>query len=203
MQLIEDIYLGWSPLSHGPDCERPVWDEVEVRRDEGARIVTTGAEHHTCSNTDCSHSDLFGRVQVRLRCRNCDAVCTITGESLTTVFTSGSDSGWTRTPRQMAGVWLWPGQAAGPGGEPHDYLVTRERADTVTTDNLHGIITRHRDSTGAPRWIAAALHDPDGEHQVHTLRWRHRTAGITELTDAAAWIATADTRPQRPLVVAV
>jgi hypothetical protein len=203
MQLIEDIYLGWSPLSHGPACERPVWDKVEIRYDQGARIVQTGAEHHTCTNADCSHGDLFGRVQLRLLCRDCDAVCTITGESLTKVFTPGSDSGWTRTPRKVAGVWLWPGQAAGPGGEPHDFLVTREKADAVTTETLYGIITRYRDADGAPRWIAAALHDPDGTHQVHSLRWRHRTSGITELTEAAGWIAAAESRTQRSVVIAV
>jgi hypothetical protein len=203
MQLIESLYLGWSPLSHGPACERPTWDRVEVLHDQGARIVQTGAEHHACSNTDCSHADLFGRVQVRLLCQDCGAVCTITGENLTTVFAPSSDSGWTRAPRKVAGVWLWSGQPAAPGAEPHDYLVTRDRVDAVSTDTLHGIITRHRDATGAPRWMAAALPDPDGPHQVHTLRWRHRTAGLTDLDEAAAWIATAGTRPQRPVVVAV
>ncbi|MFF3891343.1 hypothetical protein [Streptomyces sp. NPDC001914] len=203
MQLIDDIYLGWSPLHHGPTCAQPTWDKVEVRHDLGARIVQTGAEHHTCANDDCRHSDTFGRVQVRLLCRDCGTVATLTGENLTTVFTPGADSGWTQAPREVAGVWLWPGQPALPSAEPHDYLVTREPADTVTIDNVYGLITRHRDATGAPHWIAAALPDPAGPHQVHTLRWRHRTSGITVLAEAAAWIAAADTRAQRPLVVAV
>jgi hypothetical protein len=203
MQLIEDLYLGWSPLSHGPACTSPTWDAVELRHDEGARIVQTGADHHACTNQDCSHGDLFGRVQLRLLCRDCGTMRTITGESLTQVSATVRDSGWNQVPRQVGGMWLWPGQPAVPGGEPHDYLVTREPVAAVTTETLYGIITRYRDADGTPRWIAGALHDANGQHQVHSLRWRHRSTGLTDLAAAAAWIAGAETRTQRPLVVAV
>jgi hypothetical protein len=203
MQLIESLYLGWSPLDHPADCPNPTWDSVEIRHDEGGRIVQTGAEHHACTNDTCSHADSFGRVQLRLLCRDCGSIRTITGEGLTQVPSTVADSGWGLAPREVSGVWLWPGQPAAPGSEPHDYLVTLEQAAAVTTESLYGIITRYHDASGTPRWIAGALPDPDGKHQVHSLRWRHRTAGLADLDAAAAWIAGAETSAQRPLVVAV
>jgi hypothetical protein len=203
MQLIEDLYLKWQPLSHTVDCPRPIWDVVELRQDEGVRIVQTGAERHNCDNDDCSHGDSFGRVQLRLLCRDCGTVQTVIGEGLTQVCSHVSRTGWGQAPRQVAGVWLWPGQPAAPGGEPHDYLVTRERVEAVTTESLYGIITRYRDAEGSPRWIAGALQEADGEHYVHSLRWRHRSTGLVDLDAAATWIAGAEHRAQRPLVVAV
>jgi hypothetical protein len=203
MQLIENLYLGWSPLDHPADCPSPTWDVVEMRHDDGVRIVQTGAERHACANDGCFHTDTFGRVQVRLLCRDCGSVRTISGEGLSLACTDTSLTGWGQTPRQIGGVWLWPGQPAAPGCEPHDFLVTREHADAVTTESLYGIVTRYRDADGSPRWIAGALPDPSGKHQVHSLRWRYRTSGLTDLTEAAAWIAAADTRTQRPLVVSV
>ncbi|WP_405925473.1 hypothetical protein [Streptomyces sp. NBC_00035] len=203
MQLIEDLYLGWQPLTHTDTCPRPVWDTVELRHDEGGRIVQTGADRHTCDNDDCSHANEFSRVQLRLLCKDCGTVRTITGEGLTEVCTHTSLTGWGQKPTRVGGVWLWPGQPAIPGGEPNDYLVTRDQAAAVTTDNLYGLITKYRDADGAPRWIAGALPDRDGEHYVHSLRWRHRSTGLTDLAAAAEWIATVHAQPQRPLVVSV
>ena len=136
MQLIESLYLGWSPLDHPVDCPSPTWDVVEIRHDEGGRIVQTGAERHACANDTCSHDDTFGRVQLRLLCRDCGSVRTITGEGLTQVCTDTSLTGWGQAPRQVGGVWLWPGQPAAPGREPHDYLVTREQADAAPSVNV-------------------------------------------------------------------
>ncbi|MGW5736963.1 MULTISPECIES: hypothetical protein [Streptomyces] len=203
MHLIEELYLGWQPLSHTPDCPRPTWDVVETRSDEGARIVAMGAERHTCANDICTHGNVFGRVQLRLLCHDCGTVRIVTGEGLTHVVSSVSATGWGQAPREVHGVWLWPGQPAIDDGDPHDYLVTREHAETVTTDNLHGIITGYRDASGTQRWIAAAQLDPEGAHQVHTLRWRHSSNGLADVDAAAAWIASADTRTPHPLVVAV
>lgn len=203
MNLIENLYLGWNPLTHTVDCTSPVWDTVELRHDTGAHIVSTGAEHHSCPNEVCGHTDTFGRVQLRLLCKDCGTVYTISGEGLTEVCTHTSLTGWGQQPREVGGVWLWPGQPAIPGGEPHDYLVTRDQAETVTTANLYGLITRYRDADHTPRWLAGALPDTDGAHQVHSLRWRYSSNGLADLAAAAAWIAGADTRTQRPLVVAV
>ncbi|MGW6210991.1 hypothetical protein [Streptomyces sp. NPDC055109] len=202
MQLIESLYLGWSPLSHGPGCPSLTWDSVEILRDEGGRIVQSGAERHACANADCSHTDTFTRVQLRLLCRDCSTVRTITGENLTDDPISIEDSGWGLAPREVSGVWLWPGQPVISGGEPNDYLVTRT-ADGVTTENLYGIISGHREADNIRRWIAAALPDPDGPHGEHSLRWQYRTAGLADVAAAAAWIAGAETRALRPLVVSV
>jgi len=202
MQLIEETYFGWDPYTHTVDCPNPTWDEVQVRRDEGSRPVATGDQAHTCANSMCSHSTGFGRVQLRLMCRDCSTVYTITGEGLTEVCTHTSLTGWGQTPTQAGEVWLWPGRPTVPGGEPHQYLVTRQAA-TVTAATLYGIITGYRDADGTPRWIAGAVPDEDGAHQVSTLRWRHASRGMAALEDAAAWIADAETSTARPLAVAV
>ncbi|WP_328439318.1 hypothetical protein OHA71_23560 [Streptomyces sp. NBC_00444] len=202
MQLIEETYFGWDPLTHTVDCPNPSWDTVELRRDEGARPVATGDQLHACANAMCSHATAFGRVQLRLLCRDCSTVHTINGEGLTEACTHTSLTGWGQAPRQVGDVWLWPGRPAVAGGEPHQYLVTHQAA-TVTPETLYGIVTRYRDADGTSRWIAGAVRDDQGEHQVSSLRWRHRSAGLTELDAAAEWIATIDTAPQRPLVVAV
>lgn len=203
MQLIEDIYLGWQPLTHTIDCANPVWDTAEVRRDEGAHHVQTGAESHACVNDGCGHANTFGRVQIRLLCRDCHTIYTIAGEGLGTACTTTSLTGWGQPPRQVGGVWLWPGQPADAQHQPHDYLVTRGHADQVTAANLLGLITRYRDADGTPRWVAGAELNAGGAHQVHSLRWTYRSAGLADLADAAHWVATAQDRAQRPLVVAV
>jgi hypothetical protein len=201
MQLIEETYFGWDPYSHTVDCPNPTWDEVQVRRDEGARPVATGSEPHACTNDMCSHATAFGRVQLRMLCRDCGTVYTITGEGLTEVCTHTSLTGWGQTPRRVGEVWLWPGRPVIKGGEPHQYLVTRQPA-AVTPTTLYGIITRYREADGTPRWLAAAMPDEDGAHQVSTLRWQHAARGLAALEDAAAWIASADQHVARPLVVA-
>ncbi|MDT7847249.1 hypothetical protein [Streptomyces justiciae] len=202
MELIVETYFGWDPLSHTVDCPTPTWDDVEIRRSEGVRPVGTGAEPHGCPNDVCSHSNTFGRVQLRLLCRDCGTVRTITGEGMTEVVTHTSLTGWGQAPRRMGEVWLWPGRPAIAGGEPHQYLVTRQAA-AVTRATLYGIITRYRDAEGTPRWIAGAVPDEDAAHQISMLRWRHASGGLAALEDAAAWIADTETAPQRPLVVAV
>jgi hypothetical protein len=202
MDLIEYTYFGWQPLGHGPDCPNPVWDDAEVLHDQGVRPGTYGADHHDCSHADCSHRDTFDRVQLRLLCRDCGTVHTISGESLVHVLTHTSVTGWGQPPTQAGEVWLWPGRPPAEDAAPAQYLVTRQ-PQVVTEDTLYGIITSYFDADGTPRWIAGAVPDADGEHYVHSLRWRHRSAGLATLDEAAAWIATAERRPQRRLVVAV
>ncbi|MEU6376760.1 hypothetical protein [Streptomyces sp. NPDC046909] len=202
MDLIETVYFGWNALAHADGCETPVWDDAEVMHSEGIRPGITGDEHHACAHDICTHSDSFTRVQLRLLCRTCGTVHTISGESLTHVLSHTSVTGWGQPPRRMGEVWLWPGRPAIAGGEPHQFLVTRQ-PQTVTRATLYGIITRYRDASSTPRWIAGAVPDEDGAHQVSMLRWRHASRGLAALEDAAAWIAGAETAPQRPLVVAV
>lgn len=202
MELIEEVYFGWKPLVHGPGCPNPVWDDAQVLHSEGVRPGTYGADHHTCTHPDCGHRDTFERVQLRLLCRDCKTVTTISGESLVQVISHTAATGWGQPPTPLAGVWLWPGRPAIPGGQPHQYLVTQQ-AQALTHDLLYGIITGYHDSNGHPLWIAAAVPDQAGAHQVSTLRWRHSSNGLTTLDEAAAWIADAELRAQRPLVVAV
>lgn len=202
MDLITETYFGWDPLTHTIDCAAPVWDVAELRRTEGVRPRPAGAAEHACLNQGCEHGDVFGRVQLRLLCRDCGTVRIISGEQLTEVHTRTELTGWGQAPTQSGGVWLWPGRPVIPGGEPHEYLVTLQAA-ALTRDLLYGIVTAYRDADGTRRWIAGAAPDPDGAHQISTLRWRHASDGLDSLEEAAEWIGTVGTLPQRPLVVAV
>lgn len=202
MELITETYFGWDPLTHTVGCPSPVWDTVEIRRTEGVRPRAIGADRHACPTEHCGHGDAFGRVQLRLLCRDCGTVYTVSGESLTEVCTHTSLTGWGQSPTRCGDVWLWPGRPAAPGHDPHQYLVTRQ-AVAVTKDTLYGIVTAYRDASGAGRWIAGAEPDDNGAHQISTLRWRHSSNALDSVADAAAWIADAETRTHRPLVVAV
>ncbi len=203
MHLIEELYLGWHDFSHADGCTNPVWDDVQVRYDEGRRFTATGTEPHTCTNVDCGHATGFGRMQVRLRCSDCNTVHILSGEGLGVVCTTTEDTGWGQAPTQVAGVWLWPGEPVLRGLPPRDYLVTTTQVDEVTTDTIAGLITTYRDSEGRQLWIAGAGLNPNGAHQVHTLRWTYSSNGLASLEDAARWVATADQQTQRPAVVAV
>ncbi|WP_055535660.1 hypothetical protein, partial [Streptomyces graminilatus] len=166
------------------------------------RTAPSDPRPHTCTHADCTHTTEFTRVQLRLLCRDCGTVHTISAETLTQVLSHTSVTGWGQPPTHIAGVWLWPGRPPVRGALPWEYLVTLDnRIPTPTT--VHGIITGYRDADHVQRWIAAAIPDPDGAHQVSTLRWRHSSTGLTTLDEAATWTATAHTTPQRPLVVSV
>lgn len=203
MHLIEELYLGWQQLTHTTACPNPVWDSVEWRRDEGARLVQQGAEAHECISGDCDHGNGFDRVQFRLLCRDCQTVHVLDGEGLGSTVTTTALTGWGQPPRKTAGMWLWPGETATPDGRPHDYLVTRDPVTPATPGALHGLITSYWDSVGTPLWIAYAHHHPDGTHKRGRLTFTHRTNALTTVQDAARWIATVQDQPQRPLVVQV
>lgn len=195
MQLIEQQYFGWTPLAHTLTCPNPTWDTVEILHDEGLRTPPAAHETHACTYDGCTHANTFGRVRIRLLCRDCDTVHMLRGESHGQTTLTTADTGWGRPPIALGDLWLWPGQPDIPGGQPHDYLVTRTPAP-ITPDAVHALITRYRDSEGAPRWIAGAVPDPDGAHYVSSLRFKHRSAGLHTLAEAAAWTTTADTRPR-------
>ncbi|MGY1498595.1 hypothetical protein ACW4TU_18680 [Streptomyces sp. QTS52] len=200
--LIEVQYFGWQPLTHTLTCPNPVWDTVELRHDDGIRTPPTATDTHTCTHNGCTHANTFDRVQIRLLCRDCDTVHLVRGEGHGQTAVTTADTGWGQQPTRHGEMWLWPGQPDIPGGNPHDYLVTRT-PNPITPGAVYGLIAKYRDSEGAPRWVAGAKPDPDGAHYVSSLRFRHRSAGLHNLDEAAAWITTADTRPQRPLVVHV
>ncbi|MFF9215574.1 hypothetical protein [Streptomyces viridosporus] len=202
MDLITETYFGWDPLTHTVDCPAPVWDAAEIRRTEGVRPRPAEATEHACLSEGCGHADAFGRVQLRLLCRDCDTVRIISGEQLTEVHTRTELTGWGQSPTRYGGVWLWPGQPVIPGGEPHQYLVTLQAA-TLTRATVYGIITAYRDTAGTRRWIAGAEPDPDGAHQISGLRWRHSSNGLDSVEAAAEWLGITSHFPQRPVVVAV
>ncbi|MEV1020673.1 hypothetical protein [Streptomyces sp. NPDC050264] len=201
MELITETYFGWTPYPHTDTCPHPVWDAVEVRHDEGAHPIATGAEPHACPNDMCDHGPTFPRVRVRLLCRDCSTVHLLVGEGLTQATTTVAATGWGQAPSRWGSVWLWPGRPVVKGGEPSQYLVTRE-PNELTTATLCGIITGYRDATGARRWIAGVQPDSDGAHQIDTLRWRHASRGLDSLEVAAEWLATTDKHGRR-LEVAV
>ncbi|MFC8361090.1 hypothetical protein ACFUIY_14605 [Streptomyces griseorubiginosus] len=203
MDLIETVYFGWNPLGHAEGCTNPVWDDAQTMHSEGLRPCAGGDQPHGCAKgDDCTHRDTFDRVQLRLCCTTCGTVHTISGESLTQVISHTSATGWGQPPTQIGEVWLWPGRRTTPSSQPHQYLVTREPA-TVTHDTLYGLITKYWDADQTPRWIAAAVPDEAGAHHVSSLRWRYSSRGLAALEDAAAWIADAELRAARPLVVTV
>lgn len=200
--LIEETYFGWAAYAHAMGCTSPTWDEVQVRRDKGLHPGATVDQPHTCTNGLCSHTNTFGRVQLRLLCRDCDTVHTITGEGLTETRSTTELTGWGQPPRQVSGVWLWPDGATLPGSQPHQYLVTLQ-PQTITPATLYGIVSGYFGSEGEPLWIAGAVPDEGGAHQVSLTRWRHASRGLATLEDAAAWITGVALSAQRPLEVAV
>ncbi|MGC5239020.1 hypothetical protein ACPXCH_04480 [Streptomyces albogriseolus] len=202
MDLITETYLGWDPLTHTVDCPSPVWDAVEIRRTEGLRPRTADDAPHACVSDGCTHADTFGRVQLRLLCRDCDTVVLVGGEALTETRSNTSLTGWGQAPTRCGGVWLWPGRPTIPGGEPHQYLVTLQAA-ALTRDLLYGIITSYHDVSGAQRWIAGCEPDPDGAHQICTLRWRYSSNAYESVEDAAEFIDITARFPRQPVVVSV
>ncbi|MFF9138452.1 hypothetical protein ACF09G_12895 [Streptomyces albogriseolus] len=202
MDLITETYLGWDELTHTVDCPSPVWDAVEIRRTEGLRPRTAHDAPHACVSDGCTHADTFGRVQLRLLCRDCDTVVLVGGEALTETRSNTALTGWGQRPTQSGGVWLWPGRPTIPGGEPHQYLVTLQPA-ALTRDLLYGIVTGYHDADGTRRWIAGAYPDADGAHQICTLRWAYASNGLSSVDEAAAFIDGTIRNPQRPVVVSV
>ncbi|MCM8548955.1 hypothetical protein [Streptomyces sp. STCH 565 A] len=201
MELITDTYFGWDPLTHTVDCTSPAWD-VDVRRTEGIRPESTGADHHACLHPNCEHVDAFRRVQVRAVCRGCDTVRIIGGEAPTEVYSTTALTGWGQAPTQYGGVWLWPGRPAAPGADPHEYLVTLQ-GSAITRALLYGIVTGYRDSSGSRVWMAGAEPDPDGAHQISALRWRHASNPYPSVAEAAEYLDITARSPHPPVVVTV
>ncbi|MET8818511.1 hypothetical protein [Streptomyces rochei] len=202
MDLITETYFGWDPLTHTVDCLNPTWDDVQIRRTDGIRTESTGADHHTCAHPNCEHADAFQRVQLRMACRDCGTVRVVSGEQLTEHASTTALTGWGQTPTQYGGVWLWPGRLTAPGADPHEYLVTLQGA-AITRDTLYGIITSYRTSSGTRVWMAGAEPDPDGAHQVSALRVRYASAAYPTIAEAAEYLDITHRFPHRPVVVAV
>lgn len=202
MELITETYLGWTPYTHTLDCPAPTWDTVELRHDEGGHPLTMGAEPHACPNDMCDHNATFPRVRVRLLCRDCETVHLLDGEGLTQATTTTAATGWGQAPIRASGVWLWPGRPAIPGGDPSQYLVTRQ-PQALTPATLCGIITGYHDADTSRRWLAGVHPDTDGAHRIDALRWRDVARGFGSVADAVEWIDLTEGAASRGLEVAV
>lgn len=215
--MIEHTYFGWNQLTHTTTCASPSWD-IDVRHDLGIRPLADGTILHGCPDQNCGHEGALDRVTVRVICRSCDTAHVITGESLTCTVTTTQSLGYGQAPREVAGLYLWPGRPVlhgwGPGrsgldDQPYEYLVTATLVDRLTPDDCVGAIGRHRTAGGKPRWWAGAVQTPPPprihrEPGEYRLAWARRASDHTTVDQAAAWIATAiDPAQQQPLVVAV
>lgn len=192
MNIVRDLYLGWTRLEHGQDCPLPVW-EPQLRMDEGRRgRLNVGDDPHACTAEDCGHANLFGRFTVRLVCRSCEAVHIISGEDVGIYSTTAAAYGYGQAPREVEGLWLWAGAqiVPGRGGEPREYLVTLTPRLPAQAADIAGTICHYRTAGQHPRWQASAVADPDGPYGDATLRWARRRTELRTIEKAAAWIAT-------------
>jgi hypothetical protein len=211
--VIEHTYFGWSQLTHTDPCPAPSWD-IDVRHDAGIRPHADRAVTHGCPDQHCTHDSDFGRVTVRVICRGCDTAHVITGESLTRTTTVTAALGYGQAPRQIAGLYLWPGRPVlhgwGSDDRVRQYLVTAELVDRLAPEHCVGSISGHFNAAGDRLWIAsataAALVPPRSplDGSVPRLAFARRACDLASIEDAAAWIAAAiDPAQQQPLVVAV
>ncbi|MCX4787663.1 hypothetical protein OG369_16160 [Streptomyces sp. NBC_01221] len=185
---VQDTYLGWRELGHGPDCPRPSWT-VDVRDDEHYRSTYGGAvARHSCPNEDCDHDGSYPRTTVRVVCRTCHAAHVISGESGSSRRTTTRSTGFGEAPRRVAGLYLWPGQPWFDD-DPHEFLVTRSKPERVRPADVVGKIHEGRGPRGGKQFSAVALPRPNGTYGIGTLRWARVKEGLPSCSAAAKWIA--------------
>ena len=185
---VQDTYLGWRELVHGPGCPRPSWT-VDVRDDEHYRSSYGGAvERHACPNEDCDHGGAYPRTTVRVICLACHVAHVFSGESGSSRCTTTRTTGFGEAPRKVAGLYLWPGQPWFDD-EPHEFLVSRAKPQRLTAVDVVGEIHEGRGPRGGKQFSAVALPSPDGTYGIGALRWTVAQEGFTSCTAAVKWIA--------------
>ncbi|MFJ8006168.1 hypothetical protein [Streptomyces fagopyri] len=192
MNLVRDLYLGWTPFAHEASCTDPVW-EPEARMEQGLRgRLNVDDQAHGCVALDCEHTNVYPRYVVRLVCMGCGAVHLIRGEDVGKEHLTTADVGFGQPAREVAGVWLWPGAPTLPGvdDEARDWLITRTPARPRHAFDIAGTIGRHRTAGGLLRWQASAVADPTGPYGDDQLRWARRQSDLRSVDIAAEWIAT-------------
>ncbi|MFI1535481.1 hypothetical protein [Streptomyces anandii] len=197
MNIVQDLYLGWTDLDHQQDCPLPVW-EPQLRIDQGRRGRLLAHDHdHGCPVEECDHANLFRRFTVRLVCRSCSAVHIITGQDVGISRTTTQVYGFGQPALETDGLWLWPGQQTLPGvdGEPREWVITRTPDRPCEPADVDGLICRYLSSGGHRRWQASAIADPTGPYGDDQLRWARRSSEHRSVSQAAAWIA-AQYQPQ-------
>lgn len=124
-------YFGWWSVDHAPGCRQPVW-EVAVHTDPRS-----------------------GEHTVRVLCRSCTRVelySGVTGRE----STSTRVTGYGQPPKQVAGVWLYPGPKSTGDEEPYEWLVTRVRkpVEQLKPGDVIGWIGRRSGPRGGRSWSA-------------------------------------------------
>ncbi|MEW2164345.1 hypothetical protein AB0912_15335 [Streptomyces sp. NPDC007084] len=191
MNPVTDLYLGWETLTHAEPCPAPVW-EPQLRIDQGrrGRLLSRDLEH-TCQAEECEHGIFFTRFTVRLVCRACGAVHSVSGEDVGTSRTSTTAIGYGLPPQEHEGLWLWPGEQVllDAGGGTRDWLITRVPVAPVRVQDIAGLICRHRTAGGHLRWQANAVPDHTGPYGDQQLRWARRESDHRTVEIAAEWVA--------------
>ncbi|MFE5140393.1 hypothetical protein ACFRDV_22395 [Streptomyces fagopyri] len=192
MNLARDLYLGWTPFAHEPACTNPVW-EPEARMEHGLRgRLNVADQAHGCPAEGCEHDNVYPRYVIRLVCAGCGVVHLIRGEDVGKDRLTTAKIGFGQPPREIHGVWLWPGEQNLPGidDEPRDWLITRAPVRPRQADDVAGTICRHRTAGGLLRWQASAIADSTGPYGDDQLRWARRQSDLRSADSAAEWIAT-------------
>uniref|UniRef100_UPI003F497C57 hypothetical protein n=1 Tax=Streptomyces sp. CA-136453 TaxID=3240050 RepID=UPI003F497C57 len=190
----EDLYLGWSELRHGKDCRKPMW-EADTRTEWD---MYRGGRAHSCADEDCQHSDRYTKTTLRLLCRSCGAVRLYGGEMNVEGGTQIDQYGYGQAPKKVGDLYLYPGEARPDYSRgqdaPWDYLVTAEKVDRITKDNLVGSIGQGRTPRGRVIWGAGAHpRFKTGLYGTPTVSYSVVSGEETFSTPAAAakWIAQA------------
>ncbi|MFJ4342615.1 hypothetical protein [Streptomyces sp. NPDC088915] len=149
MSNAEDLYLGWTELRHAEGCRKPAW--AAETRDEWDFF--RGGKHQ-CPDEDCGHSSRYTKTTLRLVCRSCGTVRLLSGELDSQGGSTVERYGYGQQPRKVGGLYLYPGGTDEWIGSPWDYLVTTEKVDRVTKDNLVGSMGQGRTPRGRTIWSA-------------------------------------------------
>jgi hypothetical protein len=195
----EDLYLGWNELQHAKGCRKPHW--VAEARTEWDTF--RGGRDHSCPDEDCQHRDRYEKTTLRLLCRSCGAVRLYGGEMGPQGGSDIERYGYGRQPKKVGDLFLYPGELRPDytgQDAPWDYLVTAEKVDRITKDNLVGRIGQGRTPRGRVIWSAGAhptfetgLHGTP--HVTYTVVSGKETFNTP--TAAAKWIE--QTRSTKPL----
>lgn len=190
MNLVQDLYLDWRGFPHRRGCPQPTW-EPQLKMDHGwrGRLLDTDDQVHGCTAEGCLHANQFRRYKVRLVCRSCTAIHTISGEDVGIDRTTAAAYGYGNPPREIEGLWLWPGAQGIHGSDPQDWLVTRTPAEPVQAADVAGTIQSYLTAGHHTRWRAQAVADPDGPHGGDQLRWARCQRELRSVDQGAAWIA--------------
>ncbi|MFI9052436.1 hypothetical protein [Streptomyces sp. NPDC053427] len=151
----EDLYLGWSELRHAEGCRKPAW--VAETRTEWDTF--RGGRTHSCPDEDCDHRDRYEKTTLRLVCHSCGTVRLHSGEMHSRGSTNAERYGYGQQPKKVGGLYLYPGETAewvGAPNSPWDYLVTAEKVQRITKDNLVGSIGQGCTPRGRVIWSAGA-----------------------------------------------